>query len=244
MALVAVAACVLEQAPNTFDVRPRSALVHAWGVGAPTALRRAIDAALVHAPRMEVRSSRAVSSILHAMGGASTPAPPAGPGVNPPRPPCPPHVVIAWLPSSGSTGLEADHERHLEPLPVAVDVVEAVLEMMDRHRRDDGVEAAQVGQRIDEVVPHELDALVAGVAPARRLAHEVGEVQADAAHLRAIGPQKRERPSIPPIAPCRVLPLRLEHPRERRADPLAHDERRALHVRAHERRGRVGVGVA
>ena len=55
VAVACVRAWVRERAPNTFGVRRWSALVHAWGVGAPSGLRGAICSALVHSARMEVR---------------------------------------------------------------------------------------------------------------------------------------------------------------------------------------------
>ena len=159
-------------------------------------------------------------------------------------------VRVASRPANRPGRFDADEERHLQPLPVAVDVVETelaqpaelgldveqavrgvlvldrlvdrreerqvqalgrrgdvlevgedpagleqledlaieralalVLEVVDRERGDDGVEAPELRQRLGEVVLDELDALIAGEALARRLEHQLGEVEAHAEHL-------------------------------------------------------------
>ena len=68
--------------------------------------------------------------------------------------------------------------------------------MVDGHRRHDGVEAPERGQRLGEVVLDELDALVAGEALARGVEHECGEVEAHAGHRGAVGLEEGEQPPV------------------------------------------------
>jgi hypothetical protein len=68
--------------------------------------------------------------------------------------------------------------------------------MVDRHRRDDDVEAPERGQRPREVVLDELDAVVAREAPARRLEHELGEVKSDAERVGPVGLQQGEQATV------------------------------------------------
>jgi hypothetical protein len=72
----------------------------------------------------------------------------------------------------------------------------SVLEVVDRHRRDDRVEAPERGQRPGEVVLDDLDALVVGEALARRVEHEGREVEADAEHPRAVGLEQGEQAAV------------------------------------------------
>jgi hypothetical protein len=71
-----------------------------------------------------------------------------------------------------------------------------VLEVVDGHRGDDGVEAPQRGQRPGEVVLGELDALVGAEALAGGREHGRGEVEADAEHAGAIGAQETEQAAV------------------------------------------------
>jgi hypothetical protein len=71
-----------------------------------------------------------------------------------------------------------------------------VLEVVDRHRRHDRVEAPERGQRLGQVVGDDLDAFVAREALARRAEHEVGEVEPDAEHPRTVGPEQREQAPV------------------------------------------------
>jgi hypothetical protein len=71
-----------------------------------------------------------------------------------------------------------------------------VLEMVDRERRDDGVETSERGERRGEVVLDELDAVVIGKPLACRLEHEIGEVKAHAAHLAPIDLEKGEQAAV------------------------------------------------
>jgi hypothetical protein len=71
-----------------------------------------------------------------------------------------------------------------------------VLEMVDGERRDDSVEASERGERLDKIVPHELDALIAGEAVACRVEHDLREVKADANDLGAIALEKRQQAAV------------------------------------------------
>jgi len=71
-----------------------------------------------------------------------------------------------------------------------------VLEVMDGHRRDDGVKAPERGQRFSQVVADELDPLVPGEALACRREHQLGEVNADTAHVAAVVLQQGEQAAV------------------------------------------------
>jgi hypothetical protein len=68
--------------------------------------------------------------------------------------------------------------------------------MVDGHRRDDGVETPDRGQRLGEIVLYELDALVAGEALACCFEHELGEIERHATHMRTVDPQHGEQASV------------------------------------------------
>lgn len=71
-----------------------------------------------------------------------------------------------------------------------------MLEVVNRERGDDGIEAPKRWQWLGEIVLDELDALHRGEPLARCTEHEPGEVEADAKHLRAIGLEKGEQAAI------------------------------------------------
>ncbi len=68
--------------------------------------------------------------------------------------------------------------------------------MVDRHRRNDGVEAPERGQRLRQVVLHELDVLVVREALACRPEHELGEVKTHAEHFAVINLEKGEQAAV------------------------------------------------
>ena len=73
-----------------------------------------------------------------------------------------------------------------------------VLEVVDGERGDDGVEAPEgfAGQRLDEVVPDELDAPFVGEALACRPQHDLGEVEAHAERLGAANQEEGEQTPV------------------------------------------------
>jgi len=71
-----------------------------------------------------------------------------------------------------------------------------VLEVVDRHRGDDRVEATERGQRLGQVVLDELDALIAREPLARRVEHDVREIEADSAQVPAIALKQRQQPAV------------------------------------------------
>lgn len=71
-----------------------------------------------------------------------------------------------------------------------------MLEVVDRHRGDDRVEATERGQRLGQVVLDELDALIASEPLTRRVEHNLGEVEADSAQVRAIALEQRQQPAV------------------------------------------------
>ena len=71
-----------------------------------------------------------------------------------------------------------------------------VLEVVDHQRGDDGVEAPEVRQRLGEVVLDEFDASDPGEPLARGGEHQLGEVEADPEHLRALPPQVIEQAAV------------------------------------------------
>jgi len=91
-----------------------------------------------------------------------------------------------------------EHAAGLEELEdLAVErALAVVLEMVDGHRRDDGVEAPECGQRLHEVVFDELDAFVAGEALAGRVEHELGEVQAHPVHAGPVDLEQGEQAAV------------------------------------------------
>ena len=68
--------------------------------------------------------------------------------------------------------------------------------MVDRHRGDDGVEAPEVRQRLGQVVLDEFDSILAVEPLPGRGEHDLGEVETDALHLRALAPQEIEQPAV------------------------------------------------
>ena len=71
-----------------------------------------------------------------------------------------------------------------------------VLEVVDRHRGDHRVEASQCRHRRGHVVLDQLDPLIAGEAVARRLEHDVGEVEPDPANVRAITHEQGQEATV------------------------------------------------
>ena len=69
-----------------------------------------------------------------------------------------------------------------------------VLEVVNRHRRGDGVESPQIGQRIVEVVLDDLHALGAGEPLARRGQHQLGEVEAHASGAISLDEYREQAP--------------------------------------------------
>ena len=71
-----------------------------------------------------------------------------------------------------------------------------ILEMVDRHRGDDSVEAPEVRQGLGQVVLDELDAFLAVESLPRRGEHDLGEVETDAEHPGALAPQESEQAPV------------------------------------------------
>jgi hypothetical protein len=72
----------------------------------------------------------------------------------------------------------------------------SVLEVVDRHRGDDGVKAPKLRQGLSELALDELDPLVSVETLAGCLQHRLREVQADAGHFGAIGLKEREKSTV------------------------------------------------
>ena len=86
-------------------------------------------------------------------------------------------------------GVSSSTTRHRERVAL-------VVEMVDDHRGSHGVEPAERGQRGDEVVLDELDAVDAVEPRGRHRQHQLGEVEPDGASLRPARQQQGQQATV------------------------------------------------
>ena len=92
----------------------------------------------------------------------------------------------------------AEHAPRPEPLEdLAVQrELACVVKVVDRKAGDHGVETAEIGQPVGEIMPHEAHARLIGESIASRRQHRLGKVEAHTEAVGSVAPQQPQQPSI------------------------------------------------